>query len=93
LGGGSTSLALFALLAFPLYGFRITSLDQVPENLFRNLESPIQFGHGLRGQNHINKHVVTITMMIDGIGEAATAPLVDLHNLPIIIGDNLFDTI
>src|SRR6266568_1396937 len=78
--------------AFLLHSLRIALFHHVPENLFRNPESTIQFSYGLRGQNHINEYIQAITVMLDGIGQPTTPPLIYLDNLSTILGDNLFDT-
>src|SRR5438128_4223460 len=84
---GGTSFALL------LDSYRIAPLDQVPQDLFRNLQGTIQFNHGLRGQDHIKKHVIAVTMMLDGVCQAAAPPLVYSDDLTVIVADDLLDTL
>src|SRR5579859_1089253 len=90
--GGSNGTRL-TLLAFLLHYLRIASLGHVPEYDFRNLEHTFEFRHGLRSQNHINENIQSVAVALDGVCQAATPPLIDLHNLSAICGDNLFDTL
>src|SRR5437667_12508466 len=89
-GSGGTSLPLFAFL---LNSFRITPLDYVSHYLLRNLEVTIQFEYGLRGQDHIDKHVIAVTMMLNRVCQAAAPPLIYFDDLTVIVFDDLLNAL
>src|SRR5205823_5711810 len=91
--GSSTRLTRLTFLALSLHSLGIASLDHVAENDFRNLEGTFEFAHGLRGQNHIDKDIDPITMALNGVCQTAPSPLIDLDDLSVVSGHDLFDTI
>src|SRR5205085_423374 len=91
--GSCTGLTSLTFLALFLHSLGIAPLDHVSENYFRNLEGTFEFAYGLRGQNHIDKDIDTITMALNGVCQTASPPLIDLDDLSLVSGHDLFDTI
>ena len=61
--------------------------------LLVHAQCALDLNHRSRGHDEIEEVIQAITMVLDGIGEAATPPGVHTHYLPIVADDRLTDTL
>ena len=86
-------LALFSFFALLLHRFRVASLDKMSHYFLGNLEVSIEFNDGLRGQDHVDKHIVAISVVFNWVCQAAAPPLIYFDDLTVIIVDDLLDAL
>ena len=80
-------------LALQRHSLGITRLHQMANDILVHAQCALDLNHRCRGHDEIEEVIQAITMMLDGIGEAATPPGIHTHYLPIVADDGLTDTL